>query len=113
MVEREIKRLQIKRTLKGIFEEDEDDDLQAAALSDRKTSRELAEAEQKQIEDFKRQLEQSFGATSLQEESSKSRSTGTDIEDDEEDDDQEFGLRRFNTGGSFFFGSDDDTDAFQ
>lgn len=112
MVEREIKRLQIKRTLKGIFEEDEDDDLQAAALSDRKTSRELAEAEQKQIEDFKRQLEQSFGATSLQEESSKSRSTGTDSEDDEEDD-QEFGLRRFNAGGSFFFGSDDDTDAFQ
>ena len=104
MVEREIKRLQIKRTLKGIFEEDEDGDLQAAALSDRKTSRELAEAEQKQIEDFKRQLEQSFGATSLQEES-------TDIEDDEEDD-QEFGLRRFNAGSSsFFFGSDED--AFQ
>ncbi len=110
MVEREIKRLQIKRTLKGIFEEDEDDDLQAAALSDRKTSRELAEAEQKQIEDFKRQLEQSFGATLSQEDSSKSRSTGTDIEDDEEDD-QEFGLRRFNAGGSFFFGSDED--AFQ
>ena len=110
MVEREIKRLQIKRALKGIFEEDEDDDLQAAALSDRKTSRELAESEQKQIEDFKRQLELSFGATSLQEESS--RRTGTDIEeDDEEDDDQEFGLRRFNAGGSFFLGSDED--AFQ
>ena len=64
----------------------------------------MQRVKQKQIEDFKRQLEQSFGATSLQEES-------TDIEDDEEDD-QEFGLRRFNAGSSsFFFGSDED--AFQ
>ena len=106
MVKREMKRLQIKKTLNGLFtdgvgDDNEVDGAEEAALSDRKTSREMAEAEQKLIEDFKRQLERSFGGIGGAEEDHPS--TG-----------EESGLAgRTGTGtsGSFFLGSDED--AFQ
>ena len=103
MVKREIKRLQIKKTLNGLFTDNEVD-AEEATLSDKKTSREMADAEQKLIEDFKRHLERSFGGIGAAEEDS----TTSDLQPSED-----FGLTgsSSNTGGSFFFGSDED--AFQ
>lgn len=118
MVKREMKRLQIKKTLNGLFSDGVDDnevDVEEAALSERKTSREMAEEEQKLIEDFKRQLERSFGGIG-----------GAEVEPSTGDEGQasEVGLAgrtgtsrssnsRSNSdnGGSFFLGSDED--AFQ
>ena len=121
MVKREMKRLQIKKTLNGLFTDgvgdDNEVDSEEAALSDRKSSREMAEAEQKLIEDFKRQLERSFGGIG-----------GTEVDPSTGDEDQaseEFGLAgrtgtssggsssssSSSTGGSFFLGPDED--AFQ
>ena len=112
MIKREMKRLQIKKTLNGQFTDgvgdDHEVDTEEAAPSDRKTSREMAEAEQKLIEDFKRQLERSFGGIGRAEEDP---STGDEDQAPEVGLAGRTGTSSNNTGGSFFLGSDED--AFQ
>jgi hypothetical protein len=116
MVKREIRRLQIKKALNGIFtgevgnDHGDDDAEEGAAPLGRNTSREMAEAEQKQIDDFKRQLERSFDGLAGEKEDFPTS--------DEDQAYEEFGLTGTGTsrsssftGGSLFLGSDDN--AFQ